>query len=146
RNRNKIPKMPLETWDTIKPETQVTLYRGESEENTPQGEWWTTDRTKAERFGEVTSRTVSGEYIGQHAARGHGGADEFVFPTEEARPEPKAKATTTEELPIIDKSRKGPVWRPPDESKDSMLEYLVRHERGLDSKEAEAQGIDPADM
>jgi diguanylate cyclase (GGDEF)-like protein len=45
------------------------------------------------------------------------------------------------------------AWKPviergqgPDARYDSILEYLARHKRGLDSTEAEAQGIDPADM
>jgi hypothetical protein len=34
----------------------------------------------------------------------------------------------------------------PDPRHDSVLEFLARHPRGLDSEEAKAQGIDPADM
>jgi len=61
----------------------------------------------------------------------------------------KGKATSTDDLPLerdVDMTRKAPQWRPGDETKDSMLEYMVRHPKGIDSKEAAAQGIDPKDM
>lgn len=69
----------IPTWDDMKPGQQVTLYRGESTDNDQDGQWWTTDRAKAERYGAVQEVTLPAEVIGQHAARGHNGADEFVF-------------------------------------------------------------------
>jgi hypothetical protein len=70
---------PFKTWDTLKPGDQVELFRGESPDNAANGEWWTTDRAKAERFGNVKSVTLPAEVAARHAARGHNGADEFVF-------------------------------------------------------------------
>jgi hypothetical protein len=67
------------TLETMKPGQQVTLYRGENAENTANGQWWTTDKAKAEKFGKVTSVTLPAEVIGNHAAMGHNSPDEFVF-------------------------------------------------------------------
>lgn len=69
----------LITWDNIQRGQQVTLYRGENAENDAGGQWWTTDKAKAARYGTVQSVTLPSEMIGAHAARGHNGADEFVF-------------------------------------------------------------------
>jgi hypothetical protein len=74
------------TWDTMQPGQQVTLYRGENKENVAGGQWWTTDPAKAAKFGTVTNVTLPAEVIAQHAAKGHGGLNEFVFPTEGKRP------------------------------------------------------------
>jgi len=74
------------TWDTIKPGQQVTLYRGENAGNQENGEWWTTDRGQAEKFGTVTEITLPSELVGKHSVRGQGGPQEFVFPTPENRP------------------------------------------------------------
>jgi Large polyvalent protein associated domain 38 len=74
------------TWDTMQPGQQVTLYRGENKENVAGGQWWTTDPAKAAKFGTVTNVTLPAEVIAQHAAKGHGGPNEFVFPTEGKRP------------------------------------------------------------
>jgi len=89
--RAAAPKEPVATpetitWDTIKPGQQITLYRGENVKNTAEGQWWTTDKTKAEKFGNVTEVTLSSELIGKHAVQGHGNPNEFVFPTEGNRP------------------------------------------------------------
>lgn len=67
------------TWNTMKPGDLITLFRGESSANEPGSQWWTTDRTKAERYGAVTEVTLPSEVVAKHAARGHHGADEFVF-------------------------------------------------------------------
>jgi hypothetical protein len=57
------------------------LYRGESEENDANGQWWTSDPAKAAKYGAVTQRTLPAEIIGANAAQGAGArADEFVFP------------------------------------------------------------------
>jgi len=74
------------TWDTMQPGQQVTLYRGEDKKNVDGGQWWTTDPAKAAKFGVVTNVTLPSEVIAQHAAKGHGGPNEFVFPTEGKRP------------------------------------------------------------
>jgi hypothetical protein len=57
--------------------------------------------------------------------------------------EKPAKATSTAELAegMPKRTNQGP-----DAKRDSLLQYLARHGKGLDSKEAEAQGIDKADM
>ncbi len=68
------------TWDSLKPGQKVTLYRGESEANDANGQWWTTDRAKAERYGAVTEVSLPAEVVGANAAQGHNGRDEFVFP------------------------------------------------------------------
>ena len=52
--------------------------------------------------------------------------------------EPPSKATSTADLQARTQG--------PDARRDSILQYLARHDKGLDSKEAEAQGIDKADM
>jgi len=54
-------------------------------------------------------------------------------------PEPPAKATSTADLQP--KRTQGP-----DAKRDSILQYLARHDKGLDSVEASAQGVDKADM
>lgn len=46
----------------------------------------------------------------------------------------------------VNMTRKAPKWGPPDAKRDSMLEYMVRHEKGISMSEAEAQGIDRKDM
>jgi N12 class adenine-specific DNA methylase len=77
----------------------VTLYRGESSANDANGQWWTTNRAKAEKYGAVTSVQVSALDIGKHAAQGHGGADEFVFPTDGRRPPDLAAGQKASPLP-----------------------------------------------
>lgn len=74
------------TFDNMKPGQMVRLYRGENSVNEDGGEWWTTDLSKAQQYGNVTVATVPAEMIAQHAAQGHGGPTEFVFPTEGNRP------------------------------------------------------------
>ena len=76
----------IQTWDTLKPGGSLTLYRGESEANDANGQWWTTDQAKAARYGKVQSVTLPVEVAASYSARGHNGADEFVFPTVGKRP------------------------------------------------------------
>jgi hypothetical protein len=64
---------------TLQPGQKVTLYRGENAENQENGQWWTTDKAKAKKYGKVTTVTLPAELVGQYAAQGHGGPDEFVF-------------------------------------------------------------------
>lgn len=66
------------TWDTLKPGQTVMLYRGEGQEQIPDGQWWTTDKGKAEKYGKVTEVSLPAETVGRNAARGQT-ADEFVF-------------------------------------------------------------------
>lgn len=73
------------TYDSLAKGQETTLYRGENSENTANGQWWTTDRALAERYGKVTEVTLPDELIGQHAARGHHGPHEFVFPSKTPR-------------------------------------------------------------
>lgn len=69
------------TWDTMSdPNQPITLYRGESSANEAGGQWWTTDRAKAERYGNVTEITLPASVVASNAARGHNRVDEFVFP------------------------------------------------------------------
>lgn len=70
----------LQTWDTIKPGDKVTLYRGENQDNTQGGDWWTTNPEKAAQYGAVRSFTVDALDVGKVAVQGHGGTDEFFFP------------------------------------------------------------------
>lgn len=74
------------TFDSMQPGESVTLYRGETKENESGGQWWTTDPNKAAKYGKVEQVTLPSETIGKHAAQGHGGPNEFVFPTEGKRP------------------------------------------------------------
>jgi hypothetical protein len=83
--KQEAPATPV-TLSTMQPGQQVTLYRGENKENVAGGQWWTTDPAKAAKFGTVTSVTLPAETISQHAAQGHAGSTEFVFPTEGKRP------------------------------------------------------------
>jgi len=70
------------TLANMQPGQQITLYRGESAENDTNGQWWTTDKAKAEKYGQVTEVTLPAEVVGKYAAQGHGGPDELVFPNE----------------------------------------------------------------
>jgi len=67
------------TWDNMQPGQQITLYRGENASNDANGQWWTTDRSKAEKYGDVTEVTLPSEIIGMNAARGDKSNNEFVF-------------------------------------------------------------------
>jgi len=71
---------PIKTWDTLNKEGTTTLYRGESIDNDIGGQWWTTDKKVAERYGKVTEVTLPDMIIAAHAAKGHNGSHEFVFP------------------------------------------------------------------
>lgn len=69
----------IQTWDSLRPGEMVTLYRGESEANDANGQWWTTDKSKAARYGNVTEVTLPADVVVMHSAKGHNGTDEFVF-------------------------------------------------------------------
>jgi len=101
------------TWDTIQPGQDVTLYRGENKDNLKEGEWWTTDKAKAEKFGEVTEVTLPADIVGKHSVQGHGGPDEFVFPTPGSRPtdlvQKPAEVTTPPAITGGPSTPKGPV-------------------------------------
>ena len=88
------------TLETMKPGQQITLFRGENAENTANGQWWTTDRAKAEKFGNVTSITLPAEVIGQNAAMGHNSPNEFVFTGK--KPAELAKGQQSSALSIDD--------------------------------------------
>ena len=85
-------KDKIVTWDTIQPNQQVTLYRGENEANDKNGQWWTTDKAKAKKYGQVHEVILNSDLIGKHAVQGHNGKDEFVFPSEFNRPLQLAQA------------------------------------------------------
>ena len=99
------------TLETMKPGQQVTLYRGESAENTPNGQWWTTDKTKAEKYGKVTSVTLPSELVGQYAAMGANSPNEFVFtnkkPGELAKGQAPAAGTTVTPKKLTDLAPEG---------------------------------------
>lgn len=95
---------PARTWDNLEPGQQVTLYRGESRENVQGGQWWTTDRAKAEKYGEVSAVTLPAEVIGRNAARGAGGADEFIF---QNRAPPDLATETKGAAPAASEARPG---------------------------------------
>jgi hypothetical protein len=111
------------TWDNLKPGQSVTLYRGEGKEQTQDGEWWTTDKAQAEKFGEVTEVTLPAEVIAANAARGHGGAQEFVFPTKGKRPSDLAKPQTQAEQPQVREKIETPT------TPDEYLSEIARLER-----------------
>jgi DNA-binding transcriptional MerR regulator len=64
----------------------------------------------------------------------------FVKPTDTGMTE-RQKARVERE-----KSRNATGVKPPDEKRDSILEYLARHNVGLSLKEGEAQGLDPSQL
>lgn len=61
-------------------EPTVTLYRGSTSPQGRAGDWWTTDRKKAEKYGNVEEVTLPARLAAKWSAQGHGGPDEFVFP------------------------------------------------------------------
>lgn len=75
-----VKAVPPQTWATLKPGDKVTLYRGENQDNTAGGDWWTTNPEKAAQYGTVRSFTADAVEVGKTAVRGHGGIDEFYFP------------------------------------------------------------------
>ena len=76
----------------------VRLYRGVPQREADEGQWWTTSREKAARFGAVVTEVVlSAEAVGTYAAQGHGGGDEFVFTDPANRPSALAKRQQTAE-------------------------------------------------
>lgn len=105
-------KTDLVTWDNIQPNQQVTLYRGESAANDQNGQWWTTKRDKAERYGDVQEVTLNSDLIGRHAVRGHNGADEFVFTSPEYRPNQLAKQQDATTQPEPAKAEKIEIEQP----------------------------------
>ena len=88
------------TWDTMRSGQSITLYRGENGTNEEGGQWWTTDEAKAKRYGEVQSVTLPSEVIANNAARGHNGADEFVFPNKRPTDLVDSQSTTERIEPI----------------------------------------------
>lgn len=98
-----VPKEVV-TWETIKPGQKVTLYRGE-DKNVLGGEWWTTKKDVAEKFGNVTEVTLPSEVIGKHSVQGHGGSHEFVFPTEGKRP---TDLVSIKPEPVVDRTKTSP--------------------------------------
>lgn len=93
----KVTPPAITTWDNMERGQKVTLYRGENEKNDKDGQWWTTDRAKAERYGAVQEVTLTAEVIQQNSARGHHGADEFVFLSKK----PKYLATAPAAEPVV---------------------------------------------
>jgi len=66
----------------IKSDGMIRLYRGEGSDQVPTGDWWTTDKAKAEKYaqgGKLMSMDVTPQELGMQFAQGHGGPDEFVF-------------------------------------------------------------------
>jgi hypothetical protein len=98
------PPVGIDVDTLTNPDQMVTLYRGESAQNEAGGQWWTTDRTKAERYGAVSEVTLPAGVIAKNSARGHTAADERVFPNKRppelvvkkpaATPAPAAAAPT----------------------------------------------------
>jgi hypothetical protein len=61
---------------------QTRLYRGEGPNQNKSGDWWTTNRPKAEKYsvgGKLYSLDVTPKEEGTQFATGHGGSDERVF-------------------------------------------------------------------
>lgn len=84
---------PVDVDRITNPDQPVTLYRGENEQNASNGEWWTTNRDKAAKYGHVQALTLPARDIAMHSVRGHGGPDERVFP---GRRPPELAPTATE--------------------------------------------------
>lgn len=63
----------------LQPGQNVRLYRGENAANTANGQWWTTDKTLASKFGVVREVVLPSEVVGLNAAKGHNYPNEFVF-------------------------------------------------------------------
>ena len=80
RKQAEIAQSTPQSWLTLKPGDKVTLYRGEGQDNTEGGDWWTTDANKAAQYGAVRSFTADALDVGKVAVQGHGGTDEFYFP------------------------------------------------------------------
>ena len=80
------PGRPVDVDSLTDPNQPVTLYRGEGKGNVQGGEWWTTDRAQAEKFGHVQEATLPAGMVARNSVRGHGRPHERVFPTEGARP------------------------------------------------------------
>lgn len=61
----------------------IRLYRGESEQNTKGGDWFTRNREQAEKFGQLHYIDVTPEELGKHFAQGHnfkeGVREEYVM-------------------------------------------------------------------
>lgn len=77
------------TWETMKPGQDVTLYRGEGAgvmgQSVDGGEWWTTNKALAEKYGAVKSITVKSDWLAKNAAQGHNGPHEFWVQGGEAK-------------------------------------------------------------
>lgn len=67
------------TIDTIKPGQVVTLYRGEGANQVKGGEWWTSNKARAEKYGEVRSIAVTSDALLKRASRTSGAKDEFFI-------------------------------------------------------------------
>ncbi len=127
------------TYDSMQPGQQVTLYRGEGvgvggNGNDANGQWWTTDRAKAERYGTVTEVTLPAEIIAQNAARGDKSNNEFVFPNK--RPAELA-AAATEEAPSSAASTVGTAQL------QSTEETTTSSEGVVPGSEAVAEAVEP---
>ena len=93
------------TWETMRPGQAVTLYRGESAENEAGGQFWTSNKAKAEKYGNVIEVTLPSEVIGRNAAIGANGIDEFVFTNSrplELAAEQATPATAQAELTVAE--------------------------------------------
>lgn len=152
----------LQTWDTLKPGDKVTLYRGESQDNTQGGDWWTTNPEKAAQYGAVRSFTADALDVGRVAVQGHGGTDEFFFPegvpprflapTQEAPNVPEIAKAKPEEMgvgvpsggPSVEGSgRADDVVRPP-ESVEAPAAVGLGGNLPVPDSVAEPKGVQPA--
>ena len=127
------PEKP-KTHGELKQGRKTTLYRGEGGDfmdSESGGQWWTTDKSKAEKYGKVTSVTLDDELVGKHSAKG-AKEDEFVFLDEGKRPldlssEETAKQTTT---PAESKEAPKPEEKAIDPSEPPRLQeaaYIATH-------------------
>ena len=127
------PEKP-KTHGELKQGGKTTLYRGEGGDfmdSESGGQWWTTDKSKAEKYGKVTSVTLDDELVGKHSAKG-AKEDEFVFLDEGKRPldlssEETAKQTTT---PAESKEAPKPEEKAIDPSEPPRLQeaaYIATH-------------------
>lgn len=79
-----VPSTPTDfiTHDTMKPGDQITLYRGEGAglmgESVKGGDWWTSNKAKAEQYGSTRAITIDARELAKISARGDSGNDVWV--------------------------------------------------------------------
>ena len=73
-------------WNDLTKTSRIKLYRGENSSNIKGGDWWTSNREKAAKYGDVIEVDLPAKAL-ENAAMGHGLNDEFVFVGSKKPPE-----------------------------------------------------------